>query len=46
MPRFDGEPVFSSLLGGNDAATAWDEQIEGAFEGLITRFPERRKRVT
>lgn len=44
MPRFDGEPVFSSLLGGDGAATAWDEAIDGAFDIAIDNFDLSERR--
>jgi GH15 family glucan-1,4-alpha-glucosidase len=44
MPRFDGEPVFSSLLGGGDAATKWDEAAEGAFDIAIENFDRSEQR--
>jgi GH15 family glucan-1,4-alpha-glucosidase len=44
MPRFDGEPVFSSLLGGGDSATSWDEAIEGSFDIAIENFDHSEQR--
>ena len=44
MPRFDGEPVFSSLLGGDGAATVWDQAIDGAFDIAIEHFDRSEQR--
>jgi len=44
MPRFDGEPVFSSLLGGDGAATVWDQAIDGAFDIAIENFDRSEQR--
>ncbi len=44
MPRFDGEPVFSSLLGGDGAATVWDQGVDGAFDIAIENFDHSEQR--
>ena len=44
MPRFDGDPVFSSLLGGKAAATDWTEAQDGAFDIALENFDRSEQR--
>ncbi|HEY4134075.1 MAG TPA: glycoside hydrolase family 15 protein [Alphaproteobacteria bacterium] len=47
MPRFDGDPVFCSLLGGTEAATStdgWPPPVEGAFDIALDNFDRSEQR--